>query len=174
LILFAAFLTTLMLASDDDVWIGFNDVNWEMKFLWTDGNGVSYTNWAKGQPSSLPDGSSRMYGAARTWSCEGTLYLVEGLWLKTITAMRCLIYDGNRTISYEPDGKVLSSSQDRTVDWWCWGRWIISVGSMSPSQFSQETKNGTFPLQSPIHSSIEMLFSVIYMEAYFRQNKTIL
>lgn len=51
-----------MLGSEDDVWIGFNDVNWEMRFLWTDGKGVSYTNWAKGQPSSLPDGSSRMYG----------------------------------------------------------------------------------------------------------------
>ncbi|ROL48296.1 Macrophage mannose receptor 1 [Anabarilius grahami] len=57
-----AFLTTLMLGSDDDVWIGFNDVNREMRFLWSDGKGVSYTNWAKGQPSSLPDGSSRMYG----------------------------------------------------------------------------------------------------------------
>lgn len=51
-----------MLPSDDDVWIGLNDVNWENRFLWTDGNGVGYTNWAKGQPSSLPDGPSRMYG----------------------------------------------------------------------------------------------------------------
>ncbi|XP_067302919.1 macrophage mannose receptor 1-like [Pseudorasbora parva] len=57
-----AFLTTLILGSDDDVWIGFNDVNWDMRFLWTDGKGVTFTNWAKGQPSSLPDVSSRMYG----------------------------------------------------------------------------------------------------------------
>ncbi|RXN31634.1 macrophage mannose receptor 1 [Labeo rohita] len=57
-----AFLTTIMLGSDDDVWIGFNDVNWEMRFLWTDGKGVSYINWAKGHPSLHPDGPSRMYG----------------------------------------------------------------------------------------------------------------
>uniref|UniRef100_A0A8C1LC99 Macrophage mannose receptor 1 n=1 Tax=Cyprinus carpio TaxID=7962 RepID=A0A8C1LC99_CYPCA len=57
-----AFLTTLMLGADDDVWIGFNDVNWEMRFLWTDGKGVTYINWAKGHPSLHPDGSSRMYG----------------------------------------------------------------------------------------------------------------
>lgn len=50
-----------MLDSIDDIWIGFNDVNWEMTFLWTDGKGVSYTNWAKGIPSSMPDGPSRMY-----------------------------------------------------------------------------------------------------------------
>ena len=37
-----------------DMWIGMNDVNWEMRFLWTDGKGVTYTNWAKGHPSSSP------------------------------------------------------------------------------------------------------------------------
>ncbi|XP_016396320.1 macrophage mannose receptor 1-like [Sinocyclocheilus rhinocerous] len=57
-----AFLTTLMLGSDDDVWTGLNDVNWEMRFLWTDGKGVTYINWAKGHPSSHPEGPSRMYG----------------------------------------------------------------------------------------------------------------
>ncbi|XP_051524380.1 macrophage mannose receptor 1-like isoform X1 [Myxocyprinus asiaticus] len=57
-----AFLTTAMLRSSDDVWIGFNDVNSEMRFLWTDGRGVSFTNWAKGQPVSMPDQSSRAFG----------------------------------------------------------------------------------------------------------------
>ncbi|XP_069504437.1 macrophage mannose receptor 1-like [Ambystoma mexicanum] len=33
------------------VWIGFNDINFETKFLWTDGSGVYYTNWAKGAPN---------------------------------------------------------------------------------------------------------------------------
>ncbi|CAM4532936.1 unnamed protein product [Leuciscus chuanchicus] len=65
-----AFLTTLMLPSNDDIWIGLNDVNWENRFLWTDGNGVSYTNWAKGQPSSLPDGPSRMYGYFDSENCD--------------------------------------------------------------------------------------------------------
>ncbi|XP_051570049.1 macrophage mannose receptor 1-like isoform X2 [Myxocyprinus asiaticus] len=57
-----AFLTTAMLGSSDDVWIGLNDVTWEMHFVWTDGKGVSYTNWAKGQPASMPDTPDRMYG----------------------------------------------------------------------------------------------------------------
>lgn len=51
-----------MLSARDDMWIGFNDVNWEMRFLWTDGKGVQYTNWAKGYPVSFPDGR-RTYGS---------------------------------------------------------------------------------------------------------------
>lgn len=35
---------------NEDLWIGMNDVNSEMHFLWTDGKRISYTNWAKGQP----------------------------------------------------------------------------------------------------------------------------
>uniref|UniRef100_A0A8B9LTS7 Mannose receptor, C type 1a n=1 Tax=Astyanax mexicanus TaxID=7994 RepID=A0A8B9LTS7_ASTMX len=57
-----AFLTTMMLSASDDMWIGLNDVNWEMRFLWTDGKGVTFTNWAKGHPVSIPDGR-RSYGA---------------------------------------------------------------------------------------------------------------
>lgn len=33
-----------------------NDVNWEMHFVWTDGKGVGFTNWAKGHPVSVPNG----------------------------------------------------------------------------------------------------------------------
>ncbi|XP_070961448.1 macrophage mannose receptor 1-like isoform X1 [Oncorhynchus clarkii lewisi] len=51
-----AFLTTQMLGNPQDIWIGLNDINWEMRFLWTEGRGVSYTNWAKGHPTSVPDG----------------------------------------------------------------------------------------------------------------------
>ncbi|XP_034562096.1 macrophage mannose receptor 1 [Notolabrus celidotus] len=51
-----AFLTTLMLKNNEDIWIGMNDVNWEMHFVWTDGKGISYTNWAKGHPTRVPDG----------------------------------------------------------------------------------------------------------------------
>uniref|UniRef100_A0A7N6A7T8 Macrophage mannose receptor 1 n=1 Tax=Anabas testudineus TaxID=64144 RepID=A0A7N6A7T8_ANATE len=51
-----AFLTTQMLNFKEDFWIGMNDVNWEMHFVWTDGKGISYTNWAKGHPTSVPDG----------------------------------------------------------------------------------------------------------------------
>nr|XP_020445154.1 macrophage mannose receptor 1-like [Monopterus albus] len=49
-----AFLTQ-MLGYSEDLWIGMNDVNWEMHFVWTDGKGISYTNWAKGHPVSVPD-----------------------------------------------------------------------------------------------------------------------
>ncbi|XP_069552423.1 macrophage mannose receptor 1 [Brachyistius frenatus] len=51
-----AFLTTQMLHYNTDLWIGMNDINWEMHFVWTDGKGILYTNWAKGHPTSAPDG----------------------------------------------------------------------------------------------------------------------
>ncbi|KAM4543684.1 macrophage mannose receptor 1 [Fundulus diaphanus] len=51
-----AFLTTQLLSQNDDLWIGMNDINWEMHFFWTDGKSISFTNWAKGQPTSSPDG----------------------------------------------------------------------------------------------------------------------
>lgn len=50
-----AFLTTQILHHNENFWIGMNDVNWEMHFVWTDGRGISYTNWAKGHPTSAPD-----------------------------------------------------------------------------------------------------------------------
>ncbi|XP_053569949.1 macrophage mannose receptor 1 isoform X2 [Bombina bombina] len=46
-----AFLTTHANELSADLWIGMNDVNAEHKFLWTDGSGVYFTNWAKGHPS---------------------------------------------------------------------------------------------------------------------------
>uniref|UniRef100_A0A803SY45 Mannose receptor C-type 1 n=1 Tax=Anolis carolinensis TaxID=28377 RepID=A0A803SY45_ANOCA len=39
------------------LWIGLNDINHEHMYLWTDGTGVHYTNWAKSYPSSSYDGS---------------------------------------------------------------------------------------------------------------------
>ncbi|XP_056290315.1 macrophage mannose receptor 1-like [Pseudoliparis swirei] len=45
-----AFLTMQMLNYNEDFWIGMNDVNWEMHFVWADGKAISYTNWAKGHP----------------------------------------------------------------------------------------------------------------------------
>lgn len=45
-----------MLRYKEDFWIGMNDVNWEMHFVWTDGKGISYTNWAKGHPTTVPNG----------------------------------------------------------------------------------------------------------------------
>ncbi|KAM9441427.1 macrophage mannose receptor 1-like [Clarias gariepinus] len=51
-----AFLTTMMLSARDDVWIGLNGVASETLFLWTDGTRVSFTNWAEGNPVSVPDG----------------------------------------------------------------------------------------------------------------------
>lgn len=77
--MFAAFLTTIMLGSDDDVWIGFNDVNREMSFLWTDGKGVSYINWAKGHPSLHPDGPSRMYGFSESEASIHTILLTNSV-----------------------------------------------------------------------------------------------
>lgn len=46
----SAFLITHFRDASTDTWIGLNDVNSEYTFLWTDGSGVYYTNWAKGFP----------------------------------------------------------------------------------------------------------------------------
>ncbi|XP_030611904.1 macrophage mannose receptor 1 [Archocentrus centrarchus] len=51
-----AFLTTQMLNYKKDFWIGMNDVNWDMHFVWTDGKSISYTNWGLGEPASAPPG----------------------------------------------------------------------------------------------------------------------
>uniref|UniRef100_A0AAQ4QFA2 Mannose receptor C-type 1 n=1 Tax=Gasterosteus aculeatus aculeatus TaxID=481459 RepID=A0AAQ4QFA2_GASAC len=48
-----AFLTTQMLGYNGNLWIGMNDINWEKHFVWTDGKAISYTNWAKGQPTNV-------------------------------------------------------------------------------------------------------------------------
>ncbi|KAF6131555.1 mannose receptor C-type 1 [Phyllostomus discolor] len=45
-----AFLTYQMKDSTFHAWIGLNDINSEHTFLWTDGQGVHYTNWGKGYP----------------------------------------------------------------------------------------------------------------------------
>ncbi|XP_077592286.1 macrophage mannose receptor 1 [Stigmatopora nigra] len=76
-----AFLTTQMLKYGSDLWIGMNDVNWEMHFVWTDGRGVSYTNWAKGHPTSMPNGRHALY--EETFDCVvmvGSVARQKGLW----------------------------------------------------------------------------------------------
>ncbi|XP_064018398.1 macrophage mannose receptor 1 isoform X3 [Pogoniulus pusillus] len=50
-----AFLTFHMKGFATDAWIGLNDINHELQFLWTDGTGVYFTNWAKGFPSGHRD-----------------------------------------------------------------------------------------------------------------------
>ncbi|XP_042329972.1 macrophage mannose receptor 1-like [Sceloporus undulatus] len=45
-----AFLIVHIKSTSTDPWIGLNDINQEHHFLWTDGSGVYYTNWAKGSP----------------------------------------------------------------------------------------------------------------------------
>ncbi|XP_034026660.1 macrophage mannose receptor 1-like [Thalassophryne amazonica] len=76
-----AFLTTQMLQFNEDVWIGMNDINWEMRFVWTDGKGISYTNWAKGHPTSVPDG--RYSFMDETFDCViivGSSSKLKGVW----------------------------------------------------------------------------------------------
>uniref|UniRef100_A0A8C4UK20 Mannose receptor C-type 1 n=1 Tax=Falco tinnunculus TaxID=100819 RepID=A0A8C4UK20_FALTI len=51
----SAFLTFHMKDFVTDTWIGLNDINHELRFLWTDGTGVYFTNWAKGFPSGHTD-----------------------------------------------------------------------------------------------------------------------
>ncbi|XP_062983516.1 macrophage mannose receptor 1-like [Elgaria multicarinata webbii] len=46
-----AFLTFHLNNFPTDAWIGLNDINQEQMYLWTDGKGIHYTNWADGFPS---------------------------------------------------------------------------------------------------------------------------
>ncbi|GAB0184746.1 macrophage mannose receptor 1-like [Grus japonensis] len=46
----AAFLTYHLKDVTNDPWIGLNDINSELNFVWTDGSAVSYTNWAPDSP----------------------------------------------------------------------------------------------------------------------------
>ncbi|XP_072364675.1 macrophage mannose receptor 1 [Scyliorhinus torazame] len=46
-----AFITMRLNGFPVNVWIGLNDINKESKYLWTEGRGVNYTNWAKGFPT---------------------------------------------------------------------------------------------------------------------------
>ncbi|XP_024910181.1 macrophage mannose receptor 1-like [Cynoglossus semilaevis] len=76
-----AFLTTQIIGYNEDFWIGMNDVNWDMRFAWTDGKGVSYTNWAKGHPSSTPDG--RHSFSDEVFDCVimvGSSSRLKGMW----------------------------------------------------------------------------------------------
>eukprot|EP00057_Strongylocentrotus_purpuratus_P012555 XP_011667029.1 PREDICTED: uncharacterized protein LOC105439570 [Strongylocentrotus purpuratus] len=50
-------------------WIGFNDLDEEGTWAWTDGSVSSYTNWYSGEPS----GGSEHCGVLR-WSSDGTWY----------------------------------------------------------------------------------------------------
>uniref|UniRef100_A0A8D2IVV1 Macrophage mannose receptor 1 n=1 Tax=Varanus komodoensis TaxID=61221 RepID=A0A8D2IVV1_VARKO len=45
-----AFLTYHLNNLPMDAWIGLNDINQEQMYLWTDGSGLHYTNWADGFP----------------------------------------------------------------------------------------------------------------------------
>uniref|UniRef100_A0A673BHE3 Macrophage mannose receptor 1 n=1 Tax=Sphaeramia orbicularis TaxID=375764 RepID=A0A673BHE3_9TELE len=75
-----AFLTTQMIKYNEDLWIGMNDVNWEMRFVWTDGKGIKYTNWAKGHPASVPDGR---YAFSDEYDCviiQGSPSKSVGFW----------------------------------------------------------------------------------------------
>ncbi|XP_029139017.1 macrophage mannose receptor 1-like [Protobothrops mucrosquamatus] len=47
-----AFLTLQLKNATGNTWIGFTDTNSWGSFLWTDGSGVYFTNWAKGSPRS--------------------------------------------------------------------------------------------------------------------------
>ncbi|XP_035511844.1 macrophage mannose receptor 1 [Morone saxatilis] len=76
-----AFLTTQMMRYNGDLWIGMNDVNWEMHFVWTDGRAISYTNWAKGHPSSVHD--DRYMFSDESYDCVmmvGGTSKITGFW----------------------------------------------------------------------------------------------
>ncbi|XP_034257827.1 macrophage mannose receptor 1-like isoform X1 [Pantherophis guttatus] len=75
-----AFLTVQLKSVSGNTWTGLTDKNWNGRFLWTDGSGVYFTNWAKGAPS-LIDGDcvfmvtkpERLAGYWRIGSCSSKM-----------------------------------------------------------------------------------------------------
>ncbi|TRY97664.1 hypothetical protein DNTS_035477 [Danionella cerebrum] len=55
-----AFLTTQIRDTSVDLWIGFNNLA-NQRFKWTDGSGVSFTEWANGEPHSTPNWRSQFW-----------------------------------------------------------------------------------------------------------------
>ncbi|KAG8443230.1 hypothetical protein GDO86_011873, partial [Hymenochirus boettgeri] len=73
------FLTYNLKNLNTNVWIGLNDKNEEHRFLWTDGKGVYYTNWAKGHPTG-----SYLYSHNDEEDCasiKSGVYLNAGKWI---------------------------------------------------------------------------------------------
>ncbi|XP_069504438.1 macrophage mannose receptor 1-like [Ambystoma mexicanum] len=61
------------------IWIGLNDINAEDKYLWTDGSGVYFTNWADGFP-----GNYMMYRSSYDNDCVAIVTgpsLNAGYWI---------------------------------------------------------------------------------------------
>ncbi|XP_072859192.2 macrophage mannose receptor 1 [Pogona vitticeps] len=54
-----AFLTLHLKNFPAEAWIGLNDINHDQMYLWTDGSGFHYENWAAGYPSSGYASSSK-------------------------------------------------------------------------------------------------------------------
>ncbi|XP_032090962.1 macrophage mannose receptor 1-like [Thamnophis elegans] len=75
-----AFLTVQLKSASGNIWTGFTDKNWGGHFMWTDGSGVYFTNWAKGSPRSH-DGDcvfmmtkpERLAGCWRVGSCSSKM-----------------------------------------------------------------------------------------------------
>nr|XP_034985744.1 macrophage mannose receptor 1-like [Zootoca vivipara] len=61
-----AFFIVHLESASTDPWIGLNDINTENSFLWTDGSGVYYTNWASGFPDYGEDCVFMMKGSGNS------------------------------------------------------------------------------------------------------------
>ncbi|XP_026542175.1 macrophage mannose receptor 1-like [Notechis scutatus] len=75
-----AFLTVQLKSVSGNIWTGLTDTNWWGRFVWTDGSGVYFTNWAKGSPRSY-DGDcvfmvtkpERLAGYWRVGACSSNM-----------------------------------------------------------------------------------------------------
>ena len=68
------FLSTAFGSSSTRLWIGFNDVATEGTFVWSNGDAVTYTNWAVFELNNLggEDYTVINWGAGGTWNdCRG-------------------------------------------------------------------------------------------------------
>uniref|UniRef100_A0A8C7DZT9 Macrophage mannose receptor 1 n=1 Tax=Naja naja TaxID=35670 RepID=A0A8C7DZT9_NAJNA len=75
-----AFLTVQLKSVSGNIWTGLTDANWWGRYLWTDGSGVYFTNWAKGSPRSylgdcvfMVTKPERLAGYWRVGSCSSNM-----------------------------------------------------------------------------------------------------
>ena len=62
-----------------NVWIGFNDLNKEKKFQWSNKDPITFTRWAKNEPNNLGDEDCTHMRSNEEWNdtkCKSKLHYV--------------------------------------------------------------------------------------------------
>ncbi|ESO94148.1 hypothetical protein LOTGIDRAFT_161348 [Lottia gigantea] len=106
---------------DNRVWLGFNDIQSESEFVWSDGERVTYTNWADGDPNNYKGDQDCVSflsyhggwidencGAARSSVCRKARQIISG----KIYTTGCEKYPGS--LGYRGRCYQFNTSPDRS------------------------------------------------------------